>query len=252
MRLPRVCARRAFSTRVRMPTGRRRSALPRAGSRPRGSRSRRRSPTSSAAGPTRSTRWPGGGRRSGRWSRCGRRSPSRWYGSDWCSAATTPPPHGSRRASVFERRAVTAIGVGVDLVEVSRVAAIIADKGSRVFERLLTPTERAYCESRPDPATHVAVRLAAKEAVYKALQGSEAARGIGWREIEVTRAPDGRPDVRLTGFAAARAERSEEHTSELQSLAYLVCRLLLEKKKKRDKANVPWPSKHTSTTCSVS
>src|SRR2546425_3624709 len=30
---------------------------------------------------------------------------------------------------------------------------------------------------------------------------------------------------------AARA-RSEEHTSELQSLAYLVCRLLLEKKKK--------------------
>src|SRR2546425_5226943 len=29
--------------------------------------------------------------------------------------------------------------------------------------------------------------------------------------------------------------RSEEHTSELQSLAYLVCRLLLEKKKKHDK-----------------
>src|SRR2546423_2296477 len=32
--------------------------------------------------------------------------------------------------------------------------------------------------------------------------------------------------------AARGAERSEEHTSELQSLAYLVCRLLLEKKKK--------------------
>src|SRR5687767_15332747 len=30
------------------------------------------------------------------------------------------------------------------------------------------------------------------------------------------------------------AERSEEHTSELQSLAYLVCRLLLEKKKKKN------------------
>jgi len=100
---------------------------------------------------------------------------------------------------------VTAIGIGVDLVEVSRVAAIIADKGSRVFQRLLTPSERAYCESRPDPATHVAVRLAAKEAVYKALQGTAAARGIGWREIEVVRAPDGRPDVQLSGVAAARA-----------------------------------------------
>src|SRR5205823_10921963 len=32
-------------------------------------------------------------------------------------------------------------------------------------------------------------------------------------------------------FAGILAERSEEHTSELQSLAYLVCRLLLEKKK---------------------
>src|SRR2546425_3986727 len=35
-----------------------------------------------------------------------------------------------------------------------------------------------------------------------------------------------------------RARRSEEHTSELQSLAYLVCRLLLEKKKKTNKAAV--------------
>src|SRR2546425_5116582 len=38
----------------------------------------------------------------------------------------------------------------------------------------------------------------------------------------------GRDDARLR-----RAPRSEEHTSELQSLAYLVCRLLLEKKKKK-------------------
>src|SRR3989441_12050741 len=35
------------------------------------------------------------------------------------------------------------------------------------------------------------------------------------------------------GVASARSHRSEEHTSELQSLAYLVCRLLLEKKKKK-------------------
>src|SRR5687767_15223078 len=32
-------------------------------------------------------------------------------------------------------------------------------------------------------------------------------------------------------FVILTEERSEEHTSELQSLAYLVCRLLLEKKK---------------------
>src|SRR2546423_2384974 len=39
------------------------------------------------------------------------------------------------------------------------------------------------------------------------------------------------------GRATSRRPRSEEHTSELQSLAYLVCRLLLEKKKKKKKTN---------------
>src|SRR2546425_8139350 len=41
------------------------------------------------------------------------------------------------------------------------------------------------------------------------------------------------PVALITGRSdgAARVQRSEEHTSELQSLAYLVCRLLLEKKK---------------------
>src|SRR2546425_6438062 len=37
------------------------------------------------------------------------------------------------------------------------------------------------------------------------------------------------------------SQRSEEHTSELQSLAYLVCRLLLEKKKKKSENNTPQP-----------
>src|SRR5687767_15465797 len=43
----------------------------------------------------------------------------------------------------------------------------------------------------------------------------------------------------LNGLQAhLRTKRSEEHTSELQSLAYLVCRLLLEKKKKKKKNKI--------------
>src|SRR2546425_1806125 len=57
--------------------------------------------------------------------------------------------------------------------------------------------------------------------------------------LEARRAgPRGDPDGRGRGRGGGRAEvqhaRSEEHTSELQSLAYLVCRLLLEKKKTKD------------------
>src|SRR3712207_8416479 len=52
------------------------------------------------------------------------------------------------------------------------------------------------------------------------------------------RVPDADPDTELGRLGAAlnnmltQIERSEEHTSELQSRQYLVCRLLLEKKKK--------------------
>src|SRR2546425_8631845 len=53
---------------------------------------------------------------------------------------------------------------------------------------------------------------------------------------EVRVDPDGKLLLRVTAIGrrrrADRSARSEEHTSELQSLAYLVCRLLLEKKKK--------------------
>src|SRR5687767_15681620 len=44
---------------------------------------------------------------------------------------------------------------------------------------------------------------------------------------------DGRHPARAGGPLGRLLRRSEEHTSELQSLAYLVCRLLLEKKKKK-------------------
>src|SRR3989441_9658873 len=43
--------------------------------------------------------------------------------------------------------------------------------------------------------------------------------------------------------------RSEEHTSELQSLAYLVCRLLLEKKKKKIKSQLNKTRHQTSRIC---
>lgn len=100
---------------------------------------------------------------------------------------------------------MSVVGIGVDLVEVERVRRMLAEKGTHVYDRLLTVGEAAYCRSKADPAESVAARLATKEAVYKALQGSPAARGIGWREIEVVRDEDGRPDVVLTGLAARRA-----------------------------------------------
>ena len=96
------------------------------------------------------------------------------------------------------------MAVGIDLVAVARIERMLESVGERAMARLLTPEEREYCFGMAFPARHVAARVAAKEAVYKALQGTEGARAIGWREIEVVRDPTGRPSVRLHTRAASR------------------------------------------------
>lgn len=94
------------------------------------------------------------------------------------------------------------VSVGVDLVSMNRAREMLAKLGDYPLERLLTDGEREYVMQRPDPVPHFAARLAAKEAVYKGLQGLPGARGIGWRDIEVFREFDGRPLVKLHGLAA--------------------------------------------------
>ena len=97
------------------------------------------------------------------------------------------------------------IGVGVDLVDLERVARLITSKGDHAMQRFFTDEERAYLATRPEPTGHAAARIAAKEAVYKALQSLPGARAVGWRDIEVVRDADGRPAIRLHGLAARLA-----------------------------------------------
>ena len=96
---------------------------------------------------------------------------------------------------------MSVLGVGIDLVDLERIARMLSDKGEHAMARLFTPEERAYLATRPDPTGNAAARIAAKEAVYKAMQALPGARAIGWREIEVTRDPEGRPAIRLHGLA---------------------------------------------------
>jgi holo-[acyl-carrier protein] synthase len=97
------------------------------------------------------------------------------------------------------------LGLGIDLVEVSDAQRMLDRWGERLLHRVLTEGERDYVLRFARPAKHLAVRLAAKEAVYKALQGVPGSRGIGWRDIEVERGPEGRPGIRLNGDAAVVA-----------------------------------------------
>src|SRR2546425_8468060 len=70
---------------------------------------------------------------------------------------------------------------------------------------------------------------------YTTLFRSQVRDGVGVELEQRTPARQHHQAVAIRHHEPPQAERSEEHTSELQSLAYLVCRLLLEKKKKKEK-----------------
>lgn len=99
-------------------------------------------------------------------------------------------------------------GVGIDLVEVATAERLLGRWGEKILRRLLTDGEREYLVRFDRPAKHFAVRLAAKEAVYKSLQALPGARLIGWRDIEVERDGEGRPTIRLHGDALELARQS--------------------------------------------
>ena len=101
---------------------------------------------------------------------------------------------------------VTFVGVGIDLVDLDRIRSLLASKGEQAMARFFSEGERQYLATRPDATGHAAARIAAKEAVYKAMQSLPGARGVGWREIEVSRDAEGRPAILLHGLAARLAE----------------------------------------------
>ncbi|MGA3210252.1 MAG: holo-ACP synthase [Terriglobales bacterium] len=113
------------------------------------------------------------------------------------------------------------VGIGIDIIEVKRIAASIDRFGERFLHRVFTPAEIRYCDSKINRDERYAARFAAKEAGMKAI-GTGWRRGVTWRDVEVQREPSGQPRLAFTGrageFAAAlgvkRAFVSLTHTAE--------------------------------------
>jgi len=97
------------------------------------------------------------------------------------------------------------IGVGTDICDIRRIEKSIEKFGQRFLDKTFTDTEQAYCESKARPVMSYAKRFAAKEAVAKALAGSETG-ALGWTSVEVQNDPSGRPIVILSKDALERSE----------------------------------------------
>jgi holo-[acyl-carrier protein] synthase len=98
------------------------------------------------------------------------------------------------------------VGTGIDIAEVSRIAAAIGRFGDRFLRRVYTAEEIRYCDSKANRAERYAARFAAKEAALKAI-GTGWKHGIAWTDVEVRREPGGRPIIAFTGKAGEFAAR---------------------------------------------
>jgi holo-[acyl-carrier protein] synthase len=88
------------------------------------------------------------------------------------------------------------LGLGADVIEVSRIRGVLERQGERFLARVFTEEERAYCFGMAHPHKHLAARFAAKEAVSKCFTTGIGAE-LGWRSVSVYHGPRKEPRVRL-------------------------------------------------------
>jgi len=96
-------------------------------------------------------------------------------------------------------------GIGLDLIEIERVADSLSRHGMAFAERILSPGEDVERVRAQEGATHLAGLFAAKEAVMKALGTGMA--GAAFKDIAILNRPGGEPFVRLSGRAEETAAK---------------------------------------------
>ena len=96
-------------------------------------------------------------------------------------------------------------GIGIDVVEVGRIAAGMEKNRDRYLGKIFTAAECAYCNAQHAPELNYAARFAAKEAVAKAF-GTGIGKHAGLHDIEILRDDSGVPRVHLYGAAKEFAQ----------------------------------------------
>jgi holo-[acyl-carrier protein] synthase len=91
-------------------------------------------------------------------------------------------------------------GLGTDIIEIARIRDTFQRHKDRFCKKILTENELSYCFQFRDPATPIAGRFAAKEAIAKAL-GNGIGASLAWLDIEILNKPSGQPTVSLSDRA---------------------------------------------------
>ena len=100
-------------------------------------------------------------------------------------------------------------GIGTDIVNIKRFDEALAKWGEKIQKKLFTEKELKYCMAKSHPATHLAGRFAAKEALYKALGGP-----VKFSDMEVLNDEKGKPSMTAKGYEGINILVSISHEKE--------------------------------------
>src|ERR1035437_8150999 len=121
------------------------------------------------------------------------------------------------------------IGIGIDIIEISRIKKSIEKYGDHFLQKIFTPGEIEYCESKASKYQHYAARFSAKEAVAKAMSTGWN-NEFSWQNIEVFNESTGMPYVRLTGkLESFLSDGKELKISMSHSQDYTTCVAIIYK-----------------------
>lgn len=98
------------------------------------------------------------------------------------------------------------IGIGTDIVDVSRIQRLLEKHGDLFTQRILHNNELEVFKQRKSSVNYLAKRFAAKEALSKAL-GTGIAQGVSFQDIEVVNNHDGQPQLVLHAKTQEIAEK---------------------------------------------
>ncbi len=110
-------------------------------------------------------------------------------------------------------------GIGIDVIEVERIAKELSKADNRFRDRIFTKNEIEYCEPKITKAQNYAARFAVKEAFFKAI-GTGWCRGFAWTEVEVAKDEVGRPYIITHGKVKEFLEQ-EQITNVQMSLSHV-------------------------------
>jgi len=115
-------------------------------------------------------------------------------------------------------------GIGIDIIEISRIEKAIKRYNKKILCRVFTPEEIKYCQGKPLPWQHYAARFAVKEALIKAF-----GKPLTLNEIGIEKHTGKAPKLKLYRNVKKKLHKKKALLSISHDHEYAIAQVILTK-----------------------